>query len=229
MGGIGIIQEIQEIQEIVCFGECTSQQCQTVRRNMKPSKYHNFFIKPASQIQNFTQFVNIPPFGFQNHYQNNNNIFPKSMPNMNNINNYQIPVNHNNFNNNHVNNNPYINYNNNNFMNYNKNFYNNNINSQNNFNNNISNNVRNDQIFKESEHLRGLVNIASTCYMNSTLQCFAHIKELFMYFQKDKIIILIDAPENKDKLFTIFAQLISCMWFPYESYPLYPYKFKERL
>ena len=229
MGGIGIIQEIQEIQEIVCFGECTSQQCQTVRRNMKPSKYHNFFIKPASQIQNFTQFVNIPPFGFQNHYQNNNNIFPKSMPNMNNINNYQIPVNHNNFNNNHVNNNPYINYNNNNFMNYNKNFYNNNINSQNNFNNNISNNVRNDQIFKESEHLRGLVNIASTCYMNSTLQCFAHIKELFMYFQKEKIIKLIDAPENKDKLFTIFAQLISCLWFPYDTTPLYPYKFKERL
>ena len=57
---------------------------------------------------------------------------------------------------------------------------------------------------KYHEHLRGLVNIASTCYMNSTIQCFAHIGELFAYFQKDKIKALINAPENDQNYFQFF-------------------------
>ena len=130
------------------------------------------------------------------------------------------------------NNNPHHNHNNNNNFNYNHN-YNNDFNNINNNNNNTQNNpnynLQNEQIFKESEHLRGLVNIASTCYMNSTLQCFAHIKELFNYFQKDKILSLLDAPGSEQKLFPVFAKLINLMWFPYDSTPIYPYIFKEKL
>ena len=82
---------------------------------------------------------------------------------------------------------------------------------------------------KYHEHLRGLVNIASTCYMNSTIQCFAHIGELFAYFQKDKIKALINAPENDQKLFPVFAELITYMWDQNDMSPLQPYIFKEKL
>ena len=107
----------------------------------------------------------------------------------------------------------------NNIPNYNNNFPNynniNNININNNTypnykNNNLSNNFGiEEQVLKPHEHLRGLVNIASTCYMNSTLQCFAHIGELYSYFKKPKILALIDAPENDNKLFPVFAELIT--------------------
>ena len=206
--------------EFVSFGQYTIQQCRLVRTAMKRKYYHNLFNPPAPQYNNnYAYFSIISSQGFQNPniiINNNVNRFP---------NNYKNQYN----NNNHFNNNQYTNNNNNNKNNNNKHAYNNNVSGQNNFNNNVGNFNNEKKTFKEPEHLRGLVNIASTCYMNSTLQCFAHIKELFMYFQKDKMIILIDAPENKDKLFTIFAQLINCMWFPYDTTPLYPYKFKERL
>ena len=98
-------------------------------------------------------------------------------------------------------------------------------------NNNINNinNFQKEETLEMSNHLRGLVNIANTCYMNSTIQCFAHIKELFSYFNKPKIIELMSAPANKDKLSPVFSSLIIALWFPYDSSPLYPYIFKERL
>ena len=117
---------------------------------------------------------------------------------------------------------------------YNKFVYYNTI--DNNINNNYFNqtnnenknniNVENNQ---KLNHLRGLVNIANTCYMNATLQCFAHIKELFAYFQKDYIKKLMNDSRNKEKLFPVFVELINLMWYPNDSSPLYPYIFKERL
>ena len=64
----------------------------------------------------------------------------------------------------------------------------------------------------DTEHLRGLVNIANTCYMNSTIQCFAHISELYEYFQKDKTHNLMNEPSNKDKFFVLFGELIISLW-----------------
>ena len=87
---------------------------------------------------------------------------------------------------------------------------------------NISNN-------KDSNHLRGLVNIASTCYMNSIIQCFAHIKELYLYFKKDKTQKLMSEPYNQDKLFILFGELIISLWKIDDSSPLYPYIFKEKI
>ena len=209
--------------KLVFVVQYTIQQFRSIRTKMQRKYYHNFFIPPAHQYNNYESFSIITSQGFQNpniRINNNVNGFPNNYINQNNNNNFN--------NNNQFNKNSYINNNNKN-NNNNNHAYNNHISGQNNFNNNVGNFNSEEKIFKEPEHLRGLVNIASTCYMNSTLQCFAHIKELFLYFQKDKMIILIDAPENKDKLFTIFAQLINCMWFPYDTTPLYPYKFKERL
>jgi len=88
---------------------------------------------------------------------------------------------------------------------------------------------KDEETFKQSDHLRGLVNIASTCYMNSTIQCFAHIPELYEYFKKPKTIQLMAQPDNKEKFFTVFGELIICLWNPYDTSPLYPYIFKEKL
>ena len=82
---------------------------------------------------------------------------------------------------------------------------------------------------KDTEHLRGLVNIANTCYMNSIIQCFAHIKELYDYFQKDKTHKLMNEPCNKDKLFLLFGELIISLWNINDNKPLYPYIFKEKI
>ena len=62
-----------------------------------------------------------------------------------------------------------------NYYPYNNNFINNNNNQQ---HFNQQNNENNKKNYQKLGHLRGLVNIASTCYMNATLQCFAHVKEL---------------------------------------------------
>ena len=96
-------------------------------------------------------------------------------------------------------------------------------------NKNNDDNNQSEEKHKQSDHLRGLVNIANTCYMNSTIQCFAHIKELFNYFQKPKMTQLMSAPGSKEKLYTVFGELIICLWNPYDSSPLYPYIFKENL
>jgi ubiquitin C-terminal hydrolase len=76
------------------------------------------------------------------------------------------------------------------------------------FNPNQINNSAPENKNEQPKHLRGLVNIASTCYMNSIIQCFAHIEELILYFEKPKMVQLIEAPENREKLFPVFVELI---------------------
>ena len=86
--------------------------------------------------------------------------------------------------------------------------------------NNENHNFNNTQNYQKIDHLRGLVNIANTCYMNATLQCFAHIKELFAYFQKDHIKQLMKGSRSDEKLFPVFVDLINLMWYKYDSSPL---------
>ena len=51
----------------------------------------------------------------------------------------------------------------------------------------IEENLEEDKLFYLSKiHPKGIENIGGTCYMNSTLQCFFHIKELTDYFLKNK-------------------------------------------
>ena len=141
----------------------------------------------------------------------------------NNLNNaYQNPIMFNTFCNNLINqlqNIQYININ-----------YNGNVNTIQNFNqNNPINNSIPEIVNEQPKHLRGLVNIANTCYMNSIIQCFAHIEELIIYFEKPKMVQLIGAPENRQKLFPVFVELIKLLWDPCVTSPLHPYIFKEKL
>jgi len=140
----------------------------------------------------------------QNNVQyNNNNLYQNQMFNEFNNNQFNQPQNI-----------QYSNYNNFNNQNFNQNQINNPVPE-----------IKNEQ----PKHLRGLVNIASTCYMNSIIQCFAHIEELIIYFEKPKMVRLIEAPENRQKLFPVFIELIKLLWDPYDASPLHPYIFKERL
>ena len=66
------------------------------------------------------------------------------------------------------------------------------------------NNIKNN--FDYCPHI-GLKNIWSSCYMNSTLQCFCHIEKLVNYF---KYISQIDG--NKNNLSSSFKLLIDKMW-----------------
>ena len=215
------------------INEITFDVVQNHRGQILHNRFKKFFIVPANYCYQFfypnQQFFNMPmqnevycqfPYSNMQNFSSNKNINSKNYyndkNNNNNINNYNNNYNFNNINN----------YNNNsNFNNINNYNFNNNINNYNVYNNNFNNN----NTYQKSEHLRGLVNIASTCYMNATLQCFAHIKELFVYFQKPKIQSLMDLPESDSKLFPVFAELINCMYDPYDPSPLYPYIFKEKL
>ena len=175
----------------------------------------------------YPQNNSIPQFSNQNLYHKMNNQFSSNYNAQSN----KI-INHNHNHNHNLNNN------NNNFT-HNKNFYNNlndnNFNYNNNMNNIVQNNNNNsiNQINlnnnNQSDHLRGLVNIANTCYMNSTIQCFAHITELFQYFRKPKIMELTRSVNRDQKLFPVFSELINSLWIPNDSSPLYPYIFKQRL
>ena len=184
----------------------TIEKIQKLRTNIHYGPRHQYFFNPFQENFHFQQHPKI--MLIQNGFLGQN-----PSPNIGNFNT---------FNGNGDNNIAFNNNINNNFIN--------NTNNNNNFNNNnINNNFINAQIKQPREHLRGLVNIANTCYMNATLQCFAHIKELFVYFQKPKIQSLMDLPESDSKLFPVFVELINCMYDPYDSSPLYPYIFKEKL
>ena len=200
--------------EFFSFGFITFEQRNKARRSILIDKYHNQFKVP----QNYRYGGHFSYYELQNPMPMQmlgNKHIPHAQ--MQNFNNNFIPYNPNN-----------NNFNNNNFNN--NNFNNNTLTNNNNFIPNVqNNNFQNEQSFKPLEHLRGLVNIASTCYMNSILQCFAHIAELFDYFQKPKMIALLDAPGSDQKLFPVFAKLINIMWYPYDSSPIYPYIFKEKL
>ena len=50
---------------------------------------------------------------------------------------------------------------------------------------NINNNIINNKINNNIISKKGLANIGATCYMNSTLQCFCHIKKFVKYFKKN--------------------------------------------
>ena len=79
-------------------------------------------------------------------------------------------------------------------------------------------------------HLRGLVNIESTCYMNSILQCFSHITELCDYFKTPKMNQLAAKNiSNKNKIYPVFQEVIINLWNTWDSSPYSPNNFKNRL
>ena len=88
----------------------------------------------------------------------------------------------------------------------------------------------NEEIQEKKERVkRGLENIGATCYMNSTLQCFAHIKDFVKYFKKDENNI--KAISNKETLSYSFKILIDKLWTDNTNEKKYyaPYEFKEKI
>ena len=77
----------------------------------------------------------------------------------------------------------------------------------------------------------GLENIGATCYMNATLQCFAHIKEFVRFFKEGKQ--KLDVISNKNTLSYSFNILINKLWPKYytkKTKTYYaPYEFKEKI
>ena len=218
-------EKLEEIgDKIKDFVTTQIEKIKNLRDGIKKDEMHYDFSVPIN-ISN-PDLNNIPQIQNENinngtNYQFEPN-FQSQFPNMNINNNFpNISF----INNNIIKNNTSIN--NNNFIN--QNFINNNFNNFNFINNNDNKEDEDDNNNNQPTHLRGLVNIANTCYMNSTIQCFAHITELFEYFRKPKIIELTNAPDRDLKLFPVFSELINSLWIPNDPSPLYPYIFKERL
>lgn len=91
-------------------------------------------------------------------------------------------------------------------------------------------NNSNNFIQEQKGHLRGLVNIESTCYMNSILECFSNIKELADYFQTPKMNQLACSNYNdENKLYPVFQEIIVNLWNIHLNTPYSPYNFKNRL
>ena len=150
-----------------------------------------------------------------NRYNNNNNSYNNNRYNNNNNsynnNSYNNNSYNNSYNNNSYNNNSYNNSNNNN--NRNNNIYKNDSYNTESYNQSISNNniiVNKDSSHNQQNqtHLRGLVNIASTCYMNSVLQCFSHIPKLYNYFQKEEISTIVNDLYSENLLFPVFREVL---------------------
>ena len=116
--------------------------------------------------------------------------------------------------------------NNNQDNNQNYNLYNNQNNFQNNFqlqnnlqNNAFQNNAPQNNRFITGETL-GLENVGATCYMNATLQCLFHIKELshyffnwYCYFYKSNQLYLFDFLKKKP-LFAQYMNLLCQVFYP---------------
>ena len=112
------------------------------------------------------------------------------------------------------------------YNNQNYNLYNNQNNFQNNFqlqnnlqNNAFQNNAPQNNRFITGETL-GLENVGATCYMNATLQCLFHIKELshyffnwYCYFYKSNQLYLFDFLKKKP-LFAQYMNLLCQVFYP---------------
>ena len=68
---------------------------------------------------------------------------------------------------------------------------------------------------------KGLANIGATCYMNSTLQCFCHIKKLLKYFKEHE-------ETRKNTLSYSFKLLIEELYNDNNNC-VYPYEFKDKI
>ena len=168
------------------------------KNNIHNNNVNNNILNNNINIFNKNAYINNINNSNNNHNLNNDNItnninIYKNTNNYNNNNNFNNNMVKNNINNNNINNNINNNKINNNI--YSKN-NNNNINY---INNNNNNNFRQQNV--EQKYIfptKGLDNIGSTCYMNSTLQCLLHVSELVNYFlyeyKNDK-----DTLKNKNK------------------------------
>ena len=88
--------------------------------------------------------------------------------------------------------------------------HNNYINTQNKIDKNMTNKLNSN--FKISPKI-GLQNIGATCYMNSTLQCFCHIKKLVEYFKyNSNIIEFVNKDKENKSLTSSFKLLIENLW-----------------
>jgi ubiquitin C-terminal hydrolase len=88
--------------------------------------------------------------------------------------------------------------------------HNNYINAQNKIDKGMTNKLNSN--FKISPKI-GLQNIGATCYMNSTLQCFCHIKKLVEYFKyNSNIIEFVNKDKENKSLTSSFKLLIEKLW-----------------
>ena len=75
-------------------------------------------------------------------------------------------------------------------------------------------NLNNIQPNDRSWYRKGLQNIGATCYMNATLQCFAHIPEFVNFFRKDKRVeeVINNKKVGITNLTTAFAELLQNLY-----------------
>ena len=94
--------------------------------------------------------------------------------------------------------------------------------------NEIQNNIIPQPIIAQNNHAKGLENLGSDSYMNSTLQCLSHIPELKDYFLNDVIykqeILTKDAPFTKS-----FAEVIRNLWIQTNEMTYCPLIFKNKI